>query len=78
MSFSYVVRRILLVFLVIWSAATLNFFIPKITPRNPIREKLLEQASRGGYIPPGFEDMVQSYEKRFGLDQPVWKQYLTY
>ncbi len=78
MSLSYVLRRILLVFLVIWSAATLNFFIPKFTPRNPIREKLMEQASRNGYIPPGFEEMVQSYEKKFGLDQPVWKQYLIY
>ncbi len=65
-------------FLIIWSAATLNFFIPKITPRNPLREKLMEQASRSGYIPPGFEEMVQSYEKKFGLDQPVWQQYLTY
>jgi peptide/nickel transport system permease protein len=78
MSLSYVIRRLFMVFLIIWSAATLNFFIPKITPRNPIREKLLEQASRGGYIPPGFEEMVQSYEKKFGLDQPVWRQYLTY
>ncbi|MBX3012057.1 MAG: ABC transporter permease [Caldilineaceae bacterium] len=78
MPISYFVKRLLLVFLVIWSAATLNFFIPKLTPRNPLREKLLEQASRSGYIPPGFEEMVQSYEKKFGLDQPVWKQYLTY
>lgn len=78
MPLSYIVRRLLLVFLIIWSAATLNFFIPKITPRNPLREKLMEQASRSGYIPPGFEEMVQSYEKKFGLDQPLWKQYLTY
>ncbi len=78
MPISYVFRRLLLVFLIIWSAATLNFFIPKLTPRNPLREKLLEQASRSGYIPPGFEEMVQSYEKKFGLDQPVWTQYVTY
>ncbi len=78
MSLSYLARRIFLVFLVIWSAATLNFFIPKLTPRNPLREKLLEQASRSGYIPPGFEEMVQSYEKKFGLNQPLWKQYLIY
>ncbi|MBI3957826.1 MAG: ABC transporter permease [Chloroflexi bacterium] len=64
--------------MIVWTAATLNFFIPKLTPRNPLREKLLEDASRGGYIPPGFNEMVQGYEKKFGLDQPVWKQYLTY
>ncbi|MFN8494600.1 MAG: ABC transporter permease [Caldilineaceae bacterium] len=78
MSLSYLFRRILLVFLIIWTAATVNFFIPKITPRNPIREKLMEQASRSGYIPPGFTEMVKSYEVKFGLDQPVWKQYLSY
>ena len=64
--------------LIIWSAATLNFFIPKITPRNPLREKLLLEASRTGFIPPGFEEMVQAYEKKFGLDQPLWQQYLSY
>lgn len=78
MSLSYLFRRILLVFLIIWTAATVNFFIPKITPRNPIREKLMEQASRSGYIPPGFTEMVKSYEVKFGLDQPVWKQYVSY
>ena len=78
MSLSYLFRRILLVFLIIWSAATLNFFIPKITPRNPIREKLMEQASRNGYIPPGFNEMVKSYELKFGLNEPLWKQYLSY
>lgn len=78
MSLSYLFRRILLVFLIIWTAATVNFFIPKITPRNPIREKLMEQASRSGYIPPGFNEMVKSYEIKFGLNEPLWKQYLSY
>src|SRR5690349_3144138 len=78
MSLSYLIRRILLVFLIIWTAATVNFFIPKITPRNPIREKLMEQASRSGYIPPGFNEMVKSYEIKFGLNEPLWKQYLSY
>jgi peptide/nickel transport system permease protein len=64
--------------LIIWSGATLNFFIPKMTPRNPLREKLLQEASRSGYIPPGFEEMVQAYETKFGLDRPLWQQYGSY
>ncbi|MEZ4673887.1 MAG: ABC transporter permease [Caldilineaceae bacterium] len=64
--------------LIIWSGATLNFFIPKMTPRNPLREKLLLEATRSGYIPPGFEEMVQAYEAKFGLDQPLWRQYANY
>ena len=54
---------------------TLNFLIPQLTPRNPLREKLMEQASRGGVIEEGFDEMVAAYEAKFGLDQPLWKQY---
>jgi peptide/nickel transport system permease protein len=74
----FILRRVLLLFLIVWSAATLNFFIPKLTPRNPLREKLLAEAARTGYVPPGFEEMVQAYEVKFGLDRPLWQQYITY
>ncbi|MCB0062703.1 MAG: ABC transporter permease [Caldilineaceae bacterium] len=77
-SWSFVARRFGLMLLIIWSGATLNFFIPKLTPRNPLREKLLMEATRSGYIPPGFEEMVQAYEAKFGLDKPLWQQYASY
>src|SRR5262245_30819860 len=77
-SWPFVFKRVLLLLMVIWTAATLNFFIPKITPRNPLREKLLEDASRGGYIPPGFDEMVKAYEEKFGLNKPLWEQYVLY
>lgn len=77
-SWSFVARRFGLMLLIIWSGATLNFFIPKMTPRNPLREKLLLEATRSGYIPPGFEEMVQAYEAKFGLDKPLWQQYASY
>lgn len=77
-SWSFVARRFGLMLLIIWSGATLNFFIPKMTPRNPLREKLLLEATRSGYIPPGFEEMVQAYESKFGLDKPLWQQYASY
>lgn len=77
-SFKFVAKRFMLLLLIVWSAATLNFFIPKLTPRNPLREKLLQEATRSGYIPPGFEEMVASYQERFGLNEPLWRQYATY
>lgn len=77
-TWSFILKRLGLLLLIVWTAVTLNFMIPKLTPRNPLREKLLEQASRSGYIEEGFDEMVKSYEARFGLDQPVWKQYLNY
>jgi peptide/nickel transport system permease protein len=38
----------------------------------------MEQASRSGYIEEGFDEMVAAYEVKFGLDQPLWKQYINY
>ncbi len=77
-TWTFVLKRLGLLLLIVWTAVTLNFMIPKITPRNPLREKLLEQASRSGYIEEGFDEMVAAYEKKFGLDQPLWKQYVRY
>lgn len=74
----YVLQRLGLFILVVWTAITINFLIPKMTPRNPLREKLLEQASRSGYIEEGFDEMVAAYEAKFGLDQPLWRQYVRY
>ena len=67
------------VFLVIvWLAATLNFFLPRLSGQDPVRVKLLQQAQLGGYVQTGIEAMVKEYEQRFGLDKPLWSQYLTY
>jgi peptide/nickel transport system permease protein len=77
-SWSYIIKRLGLLFLIIWTAATVNFLIPHATPRNPLREKLMEQASRSGYIEEGFNEMVAAYEEKFGMNEPLWRQYITY
>ncbi len=74
----YIIRRFLVFLLIVWLAATLNFFLPKLSGHDPVRTKLLEEASLGGYVHAGIEDMVKEYQKRFGLDQPLWRQYVTY
>lgn len=76
---AYLIKRVIMLFLIIWAAATLNFFLPKLAPdRNPIREKMIQEATRGGYIQQGMEEMIKAYEAKFGLDKPVWQQYLNY
>jgi peptide/nickel transport system permease protein len=64
--------------LIAWLAATLNFFLPRLTGQDPVRVKLLQQAQLGGYVQAGIEAMIQEYDRRFGLDQPLWRQYLVY
>jgi peptide/nickel transport system permease protein len=70
-------ERILILFLVLWLAATVNFFVPRLVDKNPIRERLTQMAISGNNQQ-GFELMVAAYEEKFGLDQPLWKQYLNY
>ena len=48
------------------------------TGRDPVRNKLVSQSALSGAVQLGLEDMVKEYDKKFGLDQPLWKQYLTY
>jgi peptide/nickel transport system permease protein len=43
-----------------------------------VREKLLQQAQLGGYVQAGIEAMTQTYAQRFGLDKPLWRQYVAY
>lgn len=74
----YVVKRFGVFLLIVWLAATLNFFLPKLSGQDPVRTKLLEEASLGGYVHAGIEDMVKQYQEKFGLDKPLWRQYLSY
>ena len=77
MPFAFIARRLGLLILVIWVASTINFFIPRIAPRNPIEDKLLQELENGG----GSVDistMVQAYNAKFGLDKPLAEQYLSY
>ncbi len=78
MRIDYVLRRLVLFVIITWLAATLNFFLPRISGQDPVRERLLEQSMSGGYVHTGMEEMVERYEQEFGLDRPLWEQYLTY
>ncbi len=79
MSLQYVIRRVLLFLLVIWVGTSLIFFLPKLAPnRDPVAERLGMMAATGGINTEGLDQMVEAYRAKFGLDQPLWKQYLNY
>jgi peptide/nickel transport system permease protein len=78
MQLAYIARRVGVFLLIVWLAATLNFFLPKLSGQDPVRTKLLQSAQLGGYVHAGLEDMVKEYDRRFGLDRPLWRQYVTY
>jgi len=74
----YIARRFGVFLLIVWLAASLNFFLPKLSGQDPVRTKLLQSAQLGGHVQSGIEEMVKEYERTFGLDQPLWQQYLTF
>jgi peptide/nickel transport system permease protein len=78
MTAGYVGRRVTLFVLTIWAAATLIFFLPRLAPRDPVAEHLGQAIAAGGVTGEALGPFTQAYAARLGLDQPLWRQYLTY
>jgi len=79
MTLNYLLRRLGLFVVVAWAAVTLIFFLPRLaSERNPIVERMGQTAASAGKLAEGVEKMVKAWEAKFGLDQPLWKQYLRY
>jgi peptide/nickel transport system permease protein len=73
----YVIKRVITFFVIVWAGATLNFLLPHLVPgRNPVRERLGALMATGGTFQEGINEMVEAYEREFGLDKPLWEQYL--
>lgn len=65
-------NRVLEYALVFIIAVTLNFFLPRMMPGNPLA--LLAGVDVGMMTPEERAEVI----KEAGLDQPLWKQYITY
>ena len=73
-----IAKRVLFLLLVVWSAATIVFFVPRMSTTNPIRERFAELARTGGFSPADLEKIIESYSKQFGLEKPLLEQYWDY
>ncbi len=78
MSFTIILRRVLFLLMVVWAASTITFFIPRLSSRNPVRERFAELSRSGGFSPADLETIIASYNTKFGLDKPLWRQYADY
>lgn len=77
MSKKYVIKRLLIFFVTIALAATLNFIIPRLTPQDPIAALIGKMASKGALLG-NTDSIVEMYRQKFGMDQPIIIQYLRY
>ena len=80
MTLEYFIKRIAQFFLIAFLAATINFFFPRMTGQDPIQQKLAQLQMQGGSSGGGesMKGLIDTYNAKFGLDKPVWQQYLTY
>ena len=63
----YILKRILLAIVTIWAVATLTFFLMNMVPGGPfLSEKAISPQA------------TAALEAKYGLDTPLWQQYLTY
>ena len=62
MPVSYLARRVGIFILIMWLAASVNFFLPRLGGMNPVAEKLMFTAALGGNLHAGMQDMVKEYE----------------
>ena len=70
----FFVRRGIFYLVTLWAAITINFFLPRMTPGDPISALI---ASKQGQITP---EQAESIRVLFGLNnqQSLWQQYTSY
>jgi peptide/nickel transport system permease protein len=78
MYLDYVIRRFAIMLLILVLAVSINFALPRLTPGDPVEQQLNQLLSSTSGSIGDIRAIVDSYRQRFGLDQPVWRQYLDY
>jgi len=70
----YFGRKLLIYVLTFFLAVTIDWLIPRFMPGNPVQTML----SRAALHAEALEVMRGYYTRAFGLDLPVWRQYLNF
>lgn len=72
----YLIPRLIMYFLVIWVGITLVFFIPRITPNDPVMRMIGEMRGRGSTLEPGAMDgIIRDLTELYGLEGSWLEQY---
>jgi peptide/nickel transport system permease protein len=70
----YFGRKVLIYILTFFLAVTIDWLIPRFMPGNPIRTMLSRAQLHAG----AYEAIYDYYAGLFGLDLPIWQQYLNF
>lgn len=70
----YFQRKLLIYILTFFVAVTVDWCIPRFMPGNPVDILISRAGLRGTAV----STMHSFYTEAFGLDQPIWKQYINF
>jgi peptide/nickel transport system permease protein len=70
----YFQRKLLIYILTFFVAVTVDWCIPRFMPGNPVDILISRAGLRGSAV----NTMHSFYTEAFGLDQPIWKQYINF
>ncbi len=70
----YFGRKLLIYALTFFLAVTIDWLIPRLMPGNPIRSMLARAELRAE----AYDTIYTYYTRLFGLDLPIWQQYLNF
>lgn len=73
----YVGKKLFWYLLTFCVALVLNFLLPRLIPGNPV-DILLSQVTAGMADTAKATEMRQEFLQRFGLNEPLWKQFFIY
>lgn len=74
----YFMRKVGWYLLVLFVALILNFILPRLIPGNPVDALVANMTRGGGASGDAVKAIYENYMREFGLDQPMWRQFLTY
>ena len=70
----YFQRKIIVYVLTFFIAVTIDWLIPRFMPGNPVQSML----SRASLHAEGAQAMYSYFTRAFGLDLPIWQQYINF
>lgn len=70
----YIIKRLVFALITAFLIVTITFILIRVGPMSPADRYLANIASSGGDI----EQITAAIEARYGLDRPIWEQYINY
>lgn len=78
MTIWYLVQRTFQLLVIVFIAITINFILPRLIPGDPVEAALATKIAVSGNVSVDVQKVAEAYRAKFGLDKPLWQQYLAY